>query len=131
MDETLTQNDAATKLLLLKKNLQGFLNSHCKGRHYMFSMIKCADISCLVCKPPCLPEDVFQLLCHIPDPISNDYHYRDFAALYGTETSEQHKPSSKDNSGTKSRGMPFSPSALHMPRMWEQSFNVLSARNGG
>ena len=113
VDETLTQNDTTTKLLLPKKKLQDFFNSHCKRRHYMFSVMKCADISCLVCKAPRLPEDVFQSLHHIPDPVPNGDHYKDFAALYGTETSEQHKPSSKDNSGTKSHGMPFAPSAQY------------------
>ena len=77
-------------------------------------MMKWADISCLVCKPPRLPEDFFfQSLRHIPDPVPNGDHYRDFAALYRTETSEKHKPSSKDNSGTKSHGMLVSPSAQY------------------
>ncbi len=83
--------------------------THCKRRHYMFSVMKCTDISCLVCKPPRLPEDVFQFT--YPVLVPNGDCYKDFAAVYGTETSEQHKPSSKDNSGTKSHGMPFSPSA--------------------
>ena len=79
----------------------------------VFSVMKCADISCLVCKAPRLPEDVFQSLHHVPDPVPNGDHYKDFAALYGTETSEQHKPSSKDNSGTKSHGMQFAPNAQY------------------
>ena len=101
MDEILTQKDTTTKLLLPKKKLQDFFNGHCKCRHYMFSVMKWSDISCLVCKPPRLPVDVFQPLHHILDPVPNGDDYKDFAALYGTETSEQHKPSSKGNSGTK------------------------------
>ena len=41
VDETLTQNDTTTKLLLPKKKLQDFFNSHCKRRHYMFSVKMC------------------------------------------------------------------------------------------
>ncbi len=113
VDDTLTQNDTTAKLLLPKKKLQAFFDSHCKRRHYMFSVMKCTDASCLVCKPPRLPEDVFQSLHHIPDPVPKGEHYQDFSAAYGTETSEQHKPSSKGNSGSKSHGMPFSPSAQY------------------
>ncbi len=75
--------------------------------------MKCTDTSCLVCKPPRLPEDVFQSLHHIPDPVPKGEHYQDFSTAYGTEKSEQHKPSSKGNSGSKSHGMPFSPSAQY------------------
>ena len=63
---------------------------------------------------------VFLLISHLkylallflPDPVpspDDDQHYIKFDDLYGTLTSEKHRPSLKDRS-KQSHGMPFSPS---------------------
>lgn len=78
----------------------------------MFSVQKCVDQSCTHCKPPRLPPDVFQSLHPIPDPVPQGDRYKDFTTLYGTETSEQHRPSIT-SSLAKSHGMPFPPSAQY------------------
>ena len=65
-----------------------------------------------------MPED-FEQLHHLPDPVpGEDMHYKSFEDLYGTQTTEVHRPSIKD---AKSKGkmkitrakhtMPFCPSA--------------------
>ena len=57
----------------------------------MFSVKKSKTSSC-VCKPPRLPVDVFDLLFHLPDPIPDGEHYKDFKSLYGkVETTEEHR----------------------------------------
>ena len=113
VDETLGREDTTVKLLLPKKKLQAFFHTHCVRRRYMFSVKKCGDLSCSVCQPPRLPFDVFQSLHHIPDPVPSGDRYKPFDSLFGTTTSEEHRPSSKDNTSVKSHGMPFSPTAQY------------------
>ena len=76
----------------------------------MFSVKKCKTSSC-VCKPPRLPVDVFDSFFHLPDPIPDGEHYKDFKSLYGkVEISEEHRPSLKEVENKSSR-MPFTPTA--------------------
>ena len=112
VDDTMTVLDTTTKALLSRRKLQDFIQSHCNSRHYMFSVKKCFQPSCTVCKPPRLPADVVHSLHHIPDPVPLGEHYRNFTDLYGTDTTEQYRPSLTKNS-TKSHGMPFSPTAQY------------------
>lgn len=90
-------------------------------RHYFFSIKKCGEPNCTICRPPrCLPEDFVQLHC-LPDPVpGEDLHYKSFEELYGKQTTENYRPSLK-NVKTKAKGekkitkgkhtMPFCPSA--------------------
>ncbi|CAG8853289.1 40035_t:CDS:1, partial [Gigaspora margarita] len=40
----------------------------------------------------------FELLKQLPDPIpGNDLHYKSFEELYGTTTTEEHRPSLKNS----------------------------------
>lgn len=105
--------------LCLKPLLQEFLDHCCTTRHYYFTIKKCGESDCTICRPPrCLAED-FEQLHRLPDPVpGDDLHYKSFEELYGTETTENHRPSSmntkmktkKDKKGKHS--MPFSPSAV-------------------
>lgn len=64
------------------------------------SIKKCGKQGCTICLPPRLTSDVFSTLAFLPDPVpdpDNDQHYKSFDALYGTLTSEQHRPSLKDS----------------------------------
>src|SRR6266540_3540866 len=93
----------------------------CTSRHYFFSIKKCGESACTICRPPrCLPED-FEQLHHLPDPVpGEDLHYKSFEELYGKQTTEDHRPSLK-NAKIKTKGkmkitkakhtMPFCPSA--------------------
>lgn len=112
IDSSLERKDTTKVLTKEKKELQEFMQSHCKVRHYMFSVKKCTDTNCSVCNPPRLPTDVFSTIHHLPDPIPNGDKYKDFEEVYGTQTSENHRPS-LSSPGAKTHGMPFSPSAQY------------------
>ena len=101
--------------------MQEFLEHCCKARHYSFSIKKCGEPTCTICRPPrCLLED-FEQLHHLPNPVpGEDLHYKSFEELYGMQTTEDHRPSLK-NVKAKKKGkmtittkhsMPFCPSAI-------------------
>ena len=95
-----------------KKELQEFMQSHCKVCHYMFSVKKCNDIDCRICKPPRLPPDVFLRYSPLQDPIPDGDKYKDFEEVYGSQTIEKHRPS-LSSPGAKTHGIPFPPSAQY------------------
>lgn len=49
--------------------LKQFLNHCCQTRHYSFCILKCGSSDCQICKPPCLPKEVFETLHYISNPI--------------------------------------------------------------
>ena len=77
----------------------------------MFSIKKCGDPSC-VCKPPRLPRVEFDSLHHLPDPVPDGDRYKTFECLYGSKTTEEHRPSLGESKG-KGAGMPFTPTAQY------------------
>ena len=83
-----------------------FYKTHCKTRHYLFSVKKCSDANCIFHLPPRM--DNFDELAHLPDPIPNGEHYKAFESIYGTETSEKHRPSLTFNV-KKDKNIPFNP----------------------
>ena len=97
IDGSLERTDTTKELTKGKKEYQEFMHSHCKIRHYMFSIKKCNDNECSVCKPPRLPDGD---------------KYKDFEEVYGSQTSEKHRPS-LSSPGAKTHGMPFPPSAQY------------------
>ena len=100
-----TQKDLKSKSIY-----NNFLEKHCKVRQYMFSVKKCGLAACTFCKAPRLPNEVFEQLHHLPDPMPGDgEHFKSFDELYGTDTSEKFRPSLKDH--TSGTGIPFSPSS--------------------
>ena len=112
VDQSLTTSDTTKLKIRTKEQFKSFLLSHCCQRHYMFSVKKCEDLECLVCEFPRLPPNIFQTLHHLPDPVPVGEHYKSFDELYGTNTTEEHRPSLKE-SKVKSHGMPFSPTAQY------------------
>lgn len=46
VDGSLERTDTTKVLTKRKKELQEFMQSHCKIRHYMFSVKKCRDVDC-------------------------------------------------------------------------------------
>ena len=98
----------------LPLNLTNFISHCCKQRHYFFDILKCGKDDCEVCLPPRLPTDVFRKLNHLPDPVpGSEGHYKQFADLFGTKTSEGHRPSSQRKS-QKQKSLPFYPSVQHV-----------------
>ena len=60
VDDTVAQKDTNAKSLQPRSKLQDFFQTHCKCRHYMFSVKKCTNSNCTLCNSPRLPPDVFQ-----------------------------------------------------------------------
>jgi hypothetical protein len=54
----------------------------------MFSIRKCGDSECPVCKVPRLPTDVFKEIHHLPVPIPEGGRYKPFDELYGKVCSQ-------------------------------------------
>ncbi|XP_060585359.1 uncharacterized protein LOC132741240 isoform X2 [Ruditapes philippinarum] len=80
---------------------QNFMLRHCRERNYVFQIKKC-DLqnvdSCPYCSlsPPRIPEDRYCSLNFLPDPVlDQDGNYKSFEEVYGTETSENDRPSLK------------------------------------
>ena len=71
------------------------------ARHYSFTIQKCGEPGCTICRSPrCSPED-FEQLHRLPNPEpGEDMHYKSFEELYGKKTTENHRPSLKN---TKSK----------------------------
>ena len=98
----------------LSEGLVKFIDQCCIQRHYFFDMIKCGKTDCDVCLPPRLPSDVFSTLKHLPDPVpGSEGHYKKFVDVFGTVTTEEHRPSSKRRS-QKDKPHPFSASVQHV-----------------
>ena len=84
-----------------------FIEHCCRSSHYAFDIIECGKSSCTVCKPVCLPPDVFKKLHHLPHPTpKDDDHYLPFSDVFGTETSEKHRPSYNVKE-SKQKTLPF------------------------
>ena len=85
----------------------------CRERHYFFEIKKCGEVSCSICRPvrAHLPSDV--KLEHLPDPMpGSEGHYKPFNEVFGTATSEHHRPSL--NNRGKKKTLPFSASVQHV-----------------
>ena len=66
----------------------------CRSRKYFFEIRKCGRSDCQICGPTVLSTDSFAALQSFPDPVPADGdHYKPFAEVYGTATTQQHCPS--------------------------------------
>ena len=93
--------------------LTEFIEHYCHARHYFFCIKKCGQDSCHICKPPRLPPEVFGSLHMLPDPVpGDDGHYLPFDSVYGTTTSEKHRPSLLQAKKRK-KTLPFIASIQH------------------
>jgi len=65
------------------------------SRHYFFQIKKCGIIDCNICKPLRSDEFDFSQVHSLPDPvpIADKTNYKQFVNVYGTITTEQHRPS--------------------------------------
>ncbi len=102
-----------------KKNITEYTNAvqflcHCcRSSHYSFDILKCGIATCTICKPVRLPEQVFKKLNHLPHPTpGEDEHYAPFIDVFGKITSEEHRPSFKQQK--KKNSLPFYASVQHV-----------------
>ena len=65
------------------------------------------------CKAPRLPMEVFSDVHHLPDPVPVGDHYQPFSEVYGTATTEKHRPSLSSPQTSSSHAMPFPPSSKY------------------
>ena len=96
------------------QSLWPFLH-HCSHfRHYCFYVKKCGKDDCQICKPLRLPQEAFNDLHILPDPVpGDDGHYVPFESAYGTATSKEHQPSLYKHS-KKHKTLPFIASIQHV-----------------
>ena len=95
--------------------LVSFLNHCCRSRHYAFCIKKCGEQTCSICKPVHMPRDIFDQIHHLPDAVhESDRHYSPFVNVYGTQTTEEHRPSLQHSSRKKHKSLPFSTSVQHV-----------------
>ena len=114
IEPLLTRGDTNSSVIPLRPGLKRFLDHFCVDRRYFFSIKKCGSTTCSICRPPQLPVDIFDTLHHLPDPVpdSTGEHYKDFDDIYGSNTTEKHRPSLADSS-RKPHGLPFQPNAQY------------------
>ena len=106
IDQSLSPSDSTTAAITKKDVFMNFYQTHCKSRHYLFSVKKGSDINCQFHLPTRM--DNFETLEHLPDPIPNGEHYEPFENVYGNETSEKHCPSLNEKI-KKDKNIPFNP----------------------
>ncbi|EXX72288.1 uncharacterized protein LOC105331766 isoform X1 [Rhizophagus irregularis DAOM 181602=DAOM 197198] len=94
VDGSVTNEDCTAEHIKQRPLLQEFLEHCCTAKHYSFTIKKCGEPSCTICRSPrCSPED-FEQLYRLPDPVpGEDMHYKSFEELYGKQTTEDHRPS--------------------------------------
>ena len=91
-----------------------FLDHCTRQHHYFFEIKKCGENSCGVCKQIRLPREVFEKIKPFPDPMpGKDEHYLSLAELYGTDTTEEYRPSAMKKS-SKQRSLPFQGKLQHV-----------------
>ena len=107
----LLQSDKVSIQESLSPVLKDFISHCCRQRHYFFEVKKCGKDDCSLCLPVRLPKEEFEKIKPFPDPmIKDDGHYKSFEEVYGTETSEECRPSKQ----AKSKKLPFYANLQHM-----------------
>ena len=91
IDVSLQQDKVTQKDLSKCARLVDFMAKHCRQRQYMFQVKKCpldeVD-NCWYCffNPPRLPQDIYQDLCFVPDPMpdpNQQGRFQPFENVYG------------------------------------------------
>ena len=114
IDKTLTRENLTKKNVQAKPDVCEFMKHCCRIRHYSFQVRKCGKPGCFICRPVRMETSVFDSLHFLPDPVpGEDDHYKLFSEVYGSETTEQHRPSLQDTRKTAVQSLGFSPSQQH------------------
>ncbi|KAH3848466.1 hypothetical protein DPMN_090831 [Dreissena polymorpha] len=74
-----------------------------------YQIKKCTSDECAYCviNPPRLPEDIFQSLHFVPDPVMRGGQYVVFDDIYGTETDDSARPGLQNVQPTSERDKEF------------------------
>ena len=106
--------DGITKACMKNyEGIQKFFDHCCQVRHYSFCIKKCGQNDCDICKPIRLPREVFDQISFLPDPVpQDDGHYKKFKDVFGTETTEDHRPSLQKRH-YREKSVPFPVSVQH------------------
>ena len=115
IDTTLKENFKYTKKNFSEcTSALQFISHCCRCSHYSFDILKCGNSSCTLCKTVRLPINTFEKLKHLPHPVPReDNHYASFSEVFGTSTSEEHRPSLKIKP-KKRNTLPFYASVQHV-----------------
>lgn len=102
------------KTLCEHPQLVAFISHCCQVLHYSFTIKKCGLPSCTICNPVRMARQDFEKLSYLPDPVpGEDGHYHNFSTVYGTSTSEEHRPSLQRHK-SRQKSLPFSVSVQHV-----------------
>ena len=113
IESSLEVEDTTQRAIKDKEQLNAFFNHCCEFRHYSFQVKKCGSPTCSICKPVRLDSNRFNTLHFLPSPVpADDGHYHPFEQVYGSKTTEEHRPSLKAKRHCSSIG--FSPSQQHV-----------------
>ena len=95
LDNTLTEHGVYRQDTMNRHSqIMEFIDHCCQCSHYTFDILECGKESCTICRPVCLPLNIFKTLHHIPHPTpGDDEHYLSFSEVFGTTTTEEHRPS--------------------------------------
>ncbi|GES77742.1 hypothetical protein GLOIN_2v1780244 [Rhizophagus clarus] len=85
IDSTLKIEETTQAQIRRHPALVEFIKTHCRVRAYSFQIKKCNNPACLYCKQIRLPLNEFHNL-------NNTDHYATFQNVYGTETTEEYRP---------------------------------------
>ena len=115
VDPSLNKNDKINKKKLeSKKDLNTYLKHCCIQRHYSFQIKKCGSDTCNLCKPLRMSKEIFSKLHCLPDPVpGEDGHYKKFDEVFGTDTTESHRPS-LSRTPKRKKTLPFVASLQHV-----------------
>ena len=79
--------------------------------YFCFQIKKCQSDTCGYCviNPPRLPEGLFEELHFVPDPVpgADGVTYKDFHEVYGTNTTDEGRPSLLDAEPVSARDRQF------------------------
>ncbi|CAB4434284.1 unnamed protein product [Rhizophagus irregularis] len=88
-------NNRTERLVLKDKKFKCHRSASEETITKLFEIKKCNNPTCPYCKPIRLPSQEFHDLSFLPDPIpsqENTDHYAAFQSIYGTETTEEYRP---------------------------------------
>ena len=102
VDDSLEQSDTSKSTLQRKPELQTFFDHCCQIRHYSFHYSSLFRMD----------SERFKSIHFLPDPVmGSDDHYVPFTDVYGTDTSENERPSLIQRRKVKT--LTYSPSEQH------------------
>ena len=112
VDDSLEHSDTSKSTLQRMPKLQAFFDLCCQIHHYSFCIKKCGSSECEICKPVRMDSERFKSIHFLPDPVmGSDDHYIPFTDVYGTDTSENERPSLIQR--RKMKTLTYSPSVQH------------------